>query len=1448
MTVGQAKGTLNMGIPVWKVMWSVIHFRPWHYVFYSLVAVAGALIWLIPALAVREFMNLITGGAEARFDFWTLIALLVTGAVLRMASSLGGARMGTFFVLHICAWLHRNVLERILQRPGALPLPESPGEVISRFRGDTGELPEFARWLSELLSLGLLASIALIVMLTVNPVITLAALSPLVLVAVIARSTASRVEAYRGAARKITGIVTGFIAEIFGTVQAVKVAGAEERALDFFSALNEDRRKAAIKEYLFGSILHSTFANSVNLGIGLTLLLASELLHRGRLSIGDLVLFVYLLDYITNFIGSVGVLWARYSQAGVSIGRLEVLLRDAPPGALLEPNPIYLGKDLPDVSYIPKAAEHQLDELEVTGLTFRYPDSKRGIEDINLKLRRGSFTVVTGRVGSSKTTLLRVLLGLLPKDAGEIRWNGELVEDPGSFFVPPRSAYTAQVPHLLSTTLRENILLGVPEDKSDLADAVRSAVLEQDLSQLENGLDTVVGTRGVKLSGGQIQRAAAARMFVRDAELLVFDDLSSALDVETERALWERLFSRGDSGNGSPPACLVVSHRKAALQRADHIIVLKEGKTVAEGKLDELLETCEEMQRLWAGDFGKPAKAGEARSAQESDEQPPASDDQVPAPLRSHGEEPLGEKPGGVRIRRWLVGVGTALLAATIVLVGLGAWFVRRPWPQVSGTVQAPGLQASVEIIRDEWGVPHIYAQNEHDLFFAQGYVHAQDRLWQMEINRRTGSGTLSAIMGEPTVDADRGMRRLGLRREAERSWAELDDDARTILEAYAEGVNAYVETHRDCLPLEFTILEVDPEPWTPIDTLTWVNMMAFDMSGHRWFELMMWGMEYELGVDRARQLLPPASPNAPYIVPFEASGYDWKQDAGFRSLAEMAPWLRNPYARWGSNNWVIHGSRTTTGRPILANDTHVTLGMPSLWYENGLHGGRFDNVGFTFPGLPLIVIGRNEYVAWGITNLSSDVQDCYIETLDNSQAPKKYKFRGKWYDLDIIHETIEVKGSDPVELDVFFGRHGPFLDIDDPNPYISSLALRWSLYDGNRLFDSVVDVNLAANWDEFRAALRHWDVPGQNFVYADVEGNIGYQATGKLPIRAPGHQGEVPVPGDTDAYEWQGYIPFDELPSLFNPPAGFIATANNKVVSDDYPYFLSYIWDAGYRAQRITDLLTADDQVTIEDVQEMQADTHSLPTEVLRAYLLMAEPNNGLQTRALAAVEAWDLRFETDSIGASVYEAWYGFLVRNTFGDEFTQRGNEGRIYDYQGYGGSTCVLIELLPDANNHWFDDVNTPAVETRDEIVQRSLDDAVDWLSSEYGRNLNRWKWGRLHTIVFADTLLGQSGIAPIEWLVNSQEIQIPGGSESVNSAPYSSGSPFSVGFGTSQRMIVDLGDLNNMLVVNTTGQSGHIFHPHREDQISLWRDVGYRSAPFSREAVGTESEGVLTLVP
>jgi len=584
-----------------RLNWRIIAYRPWTFALHCLCHILVLLSPVLPGLIEKQLFDTITGAAPATFDPWTLVALYVSVEVARLAFSFVDIWADVTFRYLTGALLRRNLFASILRRTSDLGLPVSPGEALSRFNSDVGEVSDFPLWLPHVAGYLLSSGVALVIMARINAGITLLIFLPLAATLFVTRLAWGGFLHHQRRLREASGAVSGFLGETFGAVQAIQIARAEESVTVHFGRLNEVRRQAALKRRLFSDSIFALNDAAVSFGIGVVLLAAGQAMAAGQFTVGDFALFVYYFWFTTEVPSLLGTFVGDYKTQEVSIERMLELVRPEPSSVLVEHHPVYERGPLPPTSADLPGAGEPLERLEVRGLSYRYPASNgnggRGIADINLSVPRGAFVVITGRIGSGKSTLLRVLLGLLPRDAGEISWNGTPVADPAAFMRPPHCAYTPQVPRLFSETLRDNILMGLPAGRVDLPGAVRQAVLEEDVAALERGLDTLVGPRGVRLSGGQVQRSAAARMFVRAPELLVFDDLSSALDVETERTLWDRLFAvRGER------TCLVVSHRRAALRRADHIIVLRDGRVEAEGPLEELLQTSEELRRLWRGD------------------------------------------------------------------------------------------------------------------------------------------------------------------------------------------------------------------------------------------------------------------------------------------------------------------------------------------------------------------------------------------------------------------------------------------------------------------------------------------------------------------------------------------------------------------------------------------------------------------------------------------------------------------------------------------------------------------------------------------------------------------------------------------------------------------------------------------------------------------------------
>lgn len=782
-------------------------------------------------------------------------------------------------------------------------------------------------------------------------------------------------------------------------------------------------------------------------------------------------------------------------------------------------------------------------------------------------------------------------------------------------------------------------------------------------------------------------------------------------------------------------------------------------------------------------------------------------------------------------MRKWLL----RLFLAIVVLAGvvpLAAYFwLRTSLPLVSGTVQVGGTDGPIEIIRDAEGVPHIYATTDHDAFYGLGYVHAQDRLWQMEMQRRIGAGRLSEILGEATLSIDKFQRTLGYYRAAQADLKIIEARSRQALEAYAAGINQWLsEGHT--LPPEFVLLGVKPTPWQPVDSLVWQKMMSWDLGGNYDVELLYQQLAQAVGPERTAQLLPDYPAEGVSVL----AGLDFDSQAA-ASLLSIDRLLETGFGHGGreagSNNWVVAGSRTATGLPLLADDPHLGTSIPSIWYLAELQGETLHVVGATFPGLPAVVIGHNERVAWGVTNMGPDVQDLYVERL-NPANPNQYAVDGSWQTIQVVEEVIEVDGKEqPLRWAARSTRHGPLIsDVSDTGV---PLALQWTaLQPGDTTIDAFISGNYANNWTEFVTALEKFVTPSQNFVYADVDGNIGYYAPGRIPIRAEGHDGRAPVPGWSSAYEWQGFIPFAELPQLYNPPEGYIATANNRVVDDSYPYLLGTDWAPPYRAERIVELLEQParkgDKLTLADMLAMQADQTSTQVRMLLPFLLETPPQNERQAAAIELLHTFDGEMRRDSAAAALYQAWMVHLERALFEDDL-----RASLFEEMSTRANPIFLTNILndPALGAVWCDQVLTAPVESCTDTAQHALDAALDDLSARMGETMSDWRWDRIHL-----TQYPHNPFSEVDLLKGIFHRSIANGGDryTVNVAPVQLAEPYLQNNSPGYRQVVDLADFNNSRFMITTGQSGNVLSEHYDNLIRRHRDVEYLPMSFGRAQV------------
>lgn len=762
------------------------------------------------------------------------------------------------------------------------------------------------------------------------------------------------------------------------------------------------------------------------------------------------------------------------------------------------------------------------------------------------------------------------------------------------------------------------------------------------------------------------------------------------------------------------------------------------------------------------------------------------------------------------------------IFAIIIIIIVTALWItyrLRSSLPKTKGEISILGLSNEVEIIRDKLGIPHIVAENEEDLFFACGYVHTQDRLWQMELSRRIGAGTLSEIFGEKTLETDTHMRALGLRQAAEKDFKSLTPKMKKLLASYCAGVNYYLKKKKN-LPPEFLILRYKPQPWKILDCFLIKQNMALTLSYTIKSKLLRMELFKRFGKDKAQEIIH-SSPVGDVVIP----SFDF----------EMKPLFpRGNYS--GSNNWVADGTLTQTGKPLLANDPHLKINsLPSIWYGIHMRCPEINVIGVSLPGVPGVIIGHNDYIAWGITNSYVDIQDLYLEKLDPEQ--KKYFFNGDWKDLKIYKEEIVVKGEkNPKKIDVKWTHRGPILTpwiIQSERP----ISMRWAIYEGGQAAEAFYLIDKAKNWYDFVNGVSLFDSPSQNFVYADIDGNIGYYLNGKIPIRN-NHKGLLPVPGETDEYDWKGFLKEEEKPFSFNSLEHLVVTANNKIVSDDYPYFLGDEYIAPFRAQRIKELLAKRKNHSIDSFKEIQLDIHSLRARLLLPFIKELENLSATAQKAQDILKNWDGNMSDDK-EAVLFHIFIQMLEENTFKDELGDSFPQFQEATDNKWAG----IYKIINNPQSSWFDNIHTPETELRKDIINMSLSQAYERLEEKFG-SPKKWEWSKMHAIHFQHPL-GQVWFLKF---LNRGPYPIKGTKDTVNASFFLFDNPFRTEYGVSYRQIIDLDDMKNSVFVLPTGQSGHFLSRHYDDQIKTWLEGRYYPMLFDMETIEKESEGKLILKP
>jgi len=816
-------------------------------------------------------------------------------------------------------------------------------------------------------------------------------------------------------------------------------------------------------------------------------------------------------------------------------------------------------------------------------------------------------------------------------------------------------------------------------------------------------------------------------------------------------------------------------------------------------------------------------------------------------------------------MRTWLK-VTIGIVTSLIILFIIGGYIfynsLTESLPIYQGVLNIPSLKSEVKIYFDSLAVPYIIAENDEDVAFTLGYLHASERMFSMDIMRRAGEGRLSEIFGVETVPFDRMFRTVGLSRTAKMIKEKMNPEGLILLEAYSRGVNFYLKEKKNKYPVEFDVLGYQPEEWKPEHSIIVIRMMAWELNIGWWTDLAFTELVQKLGEEKVKEILPGYPENAPTIIPPNIKKFSQinsnfiETDKAFRNFIGMTG------THLGSNNWVVSSQLSASGKPIIANDPHLAYRAPGIWYAAVIKSPLWNASGVTLPGVPGVVIGKNNDISWTLTNIMTDETDFYFETLDSSRT--KYLLDGSWKDLNIIGDTIKVRDVGSVAIEIKYTQRGPIISQIHPYTFIfnndqstyPTISMRWLGSEFSDEMDAFLKINKAKNWSEFKSAVEEFNTPGQNFVYADKEGNIGYVFGGALPIR-PTNTTTFVYDGSSSNNDWKGYVPRNELPYLFNPSQEYIATANNKVIND-FKYHITNLWEPSSRIERITELLKSRNHHSVEDYMDYQVDILSPYAKSIVPYVLSAFQNVDVKDenliKSLQLLEEWNFEMDKYQQTPTIFLTFFDKLMKNIYLDEM----GEDLFNQYVFLANVPYRnILELLQTPSSDWYNNVKTSERKTRDDVIRQSLADALDELERTNSKDIKDWQWGKLHTVTFKHAFGGASGL--LDRVINIGPFEISGDgttifnteyafSESIEKYPLFRHDLFDCELGPSMRFIYDFATPDEFYLILTTGQSGNIFSDHYNDQTELFLDGKYMQIRTDEVSIKNSANKLLILKP